>query len=168
MQAEAVAGSARVFAIGAPNRLGAVLSESDFARIAASEKTESEAIAYLYAQAGEQVIGVNAIENLRLHNNEYIFFRSDHHWTALGAYYAYEAWAEAAGFEPEEIEKIAGLYDARKPDAARLAKDAGVGKLLIGHYSSRDVEVKAYEAECRTVFPDTFATADGQSFDIFS
>jgi len=98
--ADAVAGSARVFAIGAPNRLGAVLSDADFARIAASEKTEAEAIAYLYEQAGDRVIGVNAIENLRLHNNEYIFFRSDHHWTALGAYYAYEAWADAAGFEP--------------------------------------------------------------------
>ena len=98
--ADAVAGSARVFAIGAPNRLGTVLSEADFARISGSSKSETEAIAYLYEQAGEQVIGVNAIENLRLHNNEYVFFRTDHHWTALGAYYAYEAWAEAAGFEP--------------------------------------------------------------------
>ena len=98
--AEAVAGSARVFAIGAPNRLGAMLSDADFARIAASEKTEAEAIEYLYEQAGPQVIGVNAVENLRLHNNEYLYFRSDHHWTALGAYRAYEAWADAAGFDP--------------------------------------------------------------------
>jgi len=50
--------------------------------------------------------------------------------------------------------------------AAQLAKDAGVGKLLIGHYSSRNAEGKAYEAECRTVFPDTFATSDGMTFQI--
>ena len=102
--AAAVAGQARVFAIGAPNRLGAVLSMEDFSRIASSSsKTEAEGVAYLYEQAGDQVIGVDAITNLRLHNNEYIFFRTDHHWTGLGAYYAYQAWAEAAGFEPAPL-----------------------------------------------------------------
>ena len=104
--AEAVSGSARVFAIGAPNRLGAMLSDADFARLTASEKTEAEAIDYLYEQAGPQVIGVNAIENLRLHNNEYLYFRSDHHWTALGAYRAYEAWADAAGFDPVPLDSF--------------------------------------------------------------
>jgi hypothetical protein len=29
-------------------------------------------------------------ENLRNHRTEYLYFRTDHHWTALGAYYAYE------------------------------------------------------------------------------
>ena len=27
------------------------------------------------------------------HQDEYIYYRSDHHWTTLGAYYAYAAWA---------------------------------------------------------------------------
>jgi len=36
--------------------------------------------------------------------NEYLYFRTDHHWTALGAYYAYLAFAEAAGFVPVTIE----------------------------------------------------------------
>ena len=50
--------------------------------------------------------------------------------------------------------------------AAQLAKDAGVGKLLIGHYSSRNAEGKAYEAECRSLFPETYATSDGDTYDI--
>ena len=50
--------------------------------------------------------------------------------------------------------------------AARLAREAGAGKLLIGHYSSRDDDWKAYEAECRSVFPETFATSDGDSYEI--
>ena len=50
--------------------------------------------------------------------------------------------------------------------AAQLAKDAGVGKLLIGHYSSRNAEGKAYEAECRAIFPETYATSDGDVYDI--
>lgn len=50
--------------------------------------------------------------------------------------------------------------------AAALAREAGVQKLLIGHYSSRCAETAAYQAECRTLFPETYATSDGDSFDI--
>ena len=50
--------------------------------------------------------------------------------------------------------------------AAQLARDAGVGKLLIGHYSSRSSEIAQYQEECRSFFPETYATSDGDSFDI--
>ena len=50
--------------------------------------------------------------------------------------------------------------------AARLAREAGAGKLLIGHYSSRSSDVQAYENECRSIFGETYATADGQEYDI--
>jgi len=50
--------------------------------------------------------------------------------------------------------------------AARLAKEAGAAKLLIGHYSSRNAEIKSYEAECRSLFPETYATSDGDTYDI--
>ena len=50
--------------------------------------------------------------------------------------------------------------------AAQLARDAGVGKLLIGHYSSRSSEIAQYQEECQSLFPETYATSDGDSFDI--
>ncbi len=50
--------------------------------------------------------------------------------------------------------------------AASLAKEAGVGKLLIGHYSSRSADIKAYEKECRRIFPESFSTSDGEVYDI--
>ena len=50
--------------------------------------------------------------------------------------------------------------------AAQVAKDAGVEKLLIGHYSSRNTNASLYEAECRTLFPETYAASDGDSYDI--
>ena len=37
---------------------------------------------------------------LKAHEQEYIYYRTDHHWTTLGAYYAYTAWAEGMGFTP--------------------------------------------------------------------
>ena len=30
------------------------------------------------------------------HKEEYIYYRTDHHWTTLGAWYAYEAWCRSA------------------------------------------------------------------------
>lgn len=50
--------------------------------------------------------------------------------------------------------------------AAAVARDAGAEKLLIGHYSSRSADTDAYQAECRMVFPQTFATSDGQTYQI--
>ena len=50
--------------------------------------------------------------------------------------------------------------------AAALARDAGAGKLIIGHYSSRSADVAAYEAECRTIFAETYAGSDGDVFEI--
>lgn len=34
---------------------------------------------------------------LQQHQEEYIYYRTDHHWTTLGAYYSYQAWAEKTG-----------------------------------------------------------------------
>ncbi|WP_315120122.1 DHHW family protein [uncultured Clostridium sp.] len=36
--------------------------------------------------------------------NEYIYYKTDHHWTTKGAYYAYEALASAMNFTPKEEE----------------------------------------------------------------
>lgn len=40
---------------------------------------------------------------LEAHDKEYIFYRTDHHWTSLGAYYGYTAVAEALDFKPISI-----------------------------------------------------------------
>lgn len=42
----------------------------------------------------ENYIDVYSI--LQEHAQEDIYYRTDHHWTSLGAYYGYHAWAEAA------------------------------------------------------------------------
>lgn len=47
---------------------------------------------------------IDTTETLRLHNKSYIYFKNDHHWTALGAYYGYEQWAKACGLTPTPLE----------------------------------------------------------------
>ncbi len=50
------------------------------------------------------VIVVKAEEamNAPLQNGEYVYFRTDHHWTARGAYYAYRAAMERLGIPPAD------------------------------------------------------------------
>lgn len=50
--------------------------------------------------------------------------------------------------------------------AASLAKAIGASKLIIGHYSSRCKDISLYEAQCRSIFPSTFAASDGDEFEI--
>ena len=38
------------------------------------------------------------------HKDEDIFYRTDHHWTSLGAYYGYTGLAEALGFTPVSLD----------------------------------------------------------------
>ena len=50
--------------------------------------------------------------------------------------------------------------------AAKVALEAGVGRLLVGHYSSRFPSVDFFLDELRTVFPDTDLAHDGDVVEI--
>ncbi len=43
---------------------------------------------------------VDSLDKLLRHRDEYIYYRTDHHWTGRGAYYAYVAFCEEAGWAP--------------------------------------------------------------------
>ena len=57
---------------------------------------------------------------------------------------------------PAEMEEMAAkTYHSTTMQAAQTALDAGVGKLLVGHYSSRFPSVDFFLDELRSIFPDT-------------
>ena len=43
---------------------------------------------------------VDVRDTLKAHKDEYLYYRTDHHWTSLGAYYAYSQLCEALGLTP--------------------------------------------------------------------
>ena len=52
-------------------------------------------------ECAEKLVNLNTIDALSYLSgkaNEYIYYRTDHHWTSLGAYYAYCASAKQLGF----------------------------------------------------------------------
>ena len=47
------------------------------------------------------------LENeLSKHSDEYIYYRTDHHWTTLGAYYAYDALSKELGYKSVDINSL--------------------------------------------------------------
>lgn len=62
---------------------------------------------YLEKAKDTGAIWVDIDGALQEHHEEAIYYRTDHHWTSLGAYYGYTALMEAMGLQAEELgEKI--------------------------------------------------------------
>ena len=66
------------------------------------------------------------------HRDEYLYFRTDHHWNGKGAYYAYEAFCEAKGVKPYTLDKremlsfdgfLGTLYENSSYDQALMPAD---------------------------------------------
>ncbi len=55
-------------------------------------------------QSAARWIDLNAA--LEPHKGEEIFYRTDHHWTSLGAYYGYKALVEGMGLAPAPLESF--------------------------------------------------------------
>ena len=88
----------RFFNVPIPTSVSVLLSSDMLEEIGAAD--QGKILRYMFAKENENVGKVNAFNNLLQHNTEYIYFHTDHHWTALGAYYAYQEFCEVAGFEP--------------------------------------------------------------------
>lgn len=72
---------------------------------------QDEIIGYLHENMDDSIIKVDTFTNLIGHNDEYVYFRTDHHWTALGAYYAYEALCETLGYEAASLTEDFELWN---------------------------------------------------------
>ena len=68
---------------------------------------------------------------------------------------------------PADMEEMAAkTFHSTTVQAARIAHDAGVSRLLVGHYSSRFPSVDFYLDEIRSVFPDVTLAHDGDVVEI--
>ena len=60
-------------------------------------QSQSQNIKTIYSSYTEDVKPINCYNALCRHKDEYVYFNTDHHWTGLGAYYAYQAFCEQTG-----------------------------------------------------------------------
>ena len=62
---------------------------------------ETRYINDIYKEIGEDnTVDVNEI--LKAHKDEYLYYKTDHHWTTLGAYYAFTEYADKTGINIEK------------------------------------------------------------------
>ena len=69
-------------------------------------RPEKPNIDIINANLSPGIKAVDAYSELLAHKNEYLYFRTDHHWTALGAYYAYTAFCRSAGLYPLPLKSL--------------------------------------------------------------
>ena len=60
----------------------------------------------------------------------------------------------------------AKYFHSTAQQAATVARDAGVGKLLLGHYSPRYSDERILQEEARQVFAESYLTDEMQVFDV--
>ncbi|MBE6757563.1 MAG: hypothetical protein E7552_03310 [Ruminococcaceae bacterium] len=93
--AAALKDKATVYDILIPLAIDIVLDDQVRSEVRSAD--QKKAIDYIYGSMDGSVKTVDAYSALRAHRNEYLYFRTDHHWTATGAYYAYKAFGETKG-----------------------------------------------------------------------
>jgi hypothetical protein len=91
------------------------------------QRPNREAIENVYNNLDSNIKRVWAIDEIRKHRTEYIYFNTDHHWTSLGAYYAYRAFCETAGLTPVSLDTVASkTKPAFLGSLYRLTRDPGL------------------------------------------
>ena len=129
--ADSLSGVSQVYAMAIPLSSGITLPDELFSDIPGSDQAQAEKD--ILAGLGQNVKTIPLHDVMMSHRTEYIYFRTDHHWTALGAYYAYVQFCTAKGITPHnlsdyEVSQFPGFLgsfynDGGKPDAMKSDPD---------------------------------------------
>lgn len=130
--AEQLQGISKVYSIIVPNSMGICVPTDVQKEVNTSD--QKAAIEYMNSRLSDQVTAIPIYNTLLKHylDGEYLYFRTDHHWTAQGAYRAYEEFAKAAGFTPTPLEDfiphtyegfLGTFYNSTKSEALAKTPD---------------------------------------------
>lgn len=88
-------GDAKLYTMIVPTSIAITLPDKYLNSINSSDQKKAQD--YIFSGMSDKIMKVPVYDKLMSHRGEYIYFNTDHHWTALGAYYAYEKFAEISG-----------------------------------------------------------------------
>ena len=109
-----LAGKATVYDMVIPTSIDIMLPESYLEKYTSNgsintsdqKKAIDEYILPSITAQDPSIKTVSIFDTLKAHANEYLYFRTDHHWTQLGAYYGYVEFCKARGFEPVALDQF--------------------------------------------------------------
>ena len=61
---------------------------------------------YLSLESNNHINTINVAEKLLKNKDDYIYYKTDHHWTSYGAYLAYLTYMDSLGLEAIDIDKL--------------------------------------------------------------
>ena len=59
---------------------------------------------YVWKRTDDRIQPVDIYNVMAEHQDEYLYLKTDHHWTGLGGYYGYTVLAKKLGFEPKPMD----------------------------------------------------------------
>lgn len=83
-------------AFGLPNRLENTVHSTD----------QKKYLEEIFSNYSSNVMAVNVYDTFEEKKKEYLYLNTDHRWTSLGAYYAYQKFCEIAGESPVKISDL--------------------------------------------------------------
>lgn len=89
-----------------PNAYAVLENKVPYAFPGINQEEETQRIYQELSQTDEQLTTIDFTEVLKEHQDEYIYYRTDHHWTTLGAYYAYTEYCREKGLTPVELSEL--------------------------------------------------------------
>ena len=66
----------------------------------------------------------------------------------------------------ESAEKATLRYHSTARQAGLIARKANVGKLLLGHYSSKYRDLELFQTEAQAVFPNSMISREGETYEV--
>lgn len=93
-----------LYVMNVPISASVMLDENVWSDMGCSD--EGAAIEYVASNLDPGIKPIMVYDTLREHNAEYIYFRTDHHWTQLGSYYAYRQFCALKGWTPHELDQF--------------------------------------------------------------
>lgn len=102
--AQRLSGTSKVYTMLVPTSMDITMSDALRAKMNSGD--QKKGMEYIFSSLSSDVAAVDIYKPLRLHRDEYLYYRTDHHWTALGAYYAYEQFAAVKGIKPVALSKF--------------------------------------------------------------
>jgi hypothetical protein len=102
----------------------------DSVRSGINTSSQKKALSYLYSSMSDTVSKVDVYNTLLKHSvdGEYLYFRTDHHWTALGAYYAYQQFCTDSRQTAASLDQYKEItYDNFKGSFYRDTKSSVLG-----------------------------------------
>lgn len=76
---------------------------NEYVPVAAPLIAQSENIKFIYDSIKE-INNINLVDVMKENREDYIYYRTDHHWTIYGAYIAYKEFVESVGEIPVKLE----------------------------------------------------------------